>query len=81
MSKLVIDDGKVLLDPLRLKKLRKNKCFSQDDLARHASNNRCPVSSASIKRAELGSPVRYRTAKNLALALDVEVDSLFARFE
>ncbi|GGX82935.1 hypothetical protein C8E02_1838 [Vogesella indigofera] len=78
MSEQTVADGRVMLDPAKLKKLRRDKCFSQDDLAEHARINRCPVSTASIKRAELGTPVRYRTAKNLAQALGVEVNLLFS---
>lgn len=59
-------DGKVILNQHRLKALRKQRGLSQDALAQLCMANRLCVSIASIKRAETGKPVLYRTASHLA---------------
>ncbi len=61
-----IKDGRIRLDGTRLKHLRRDLGLSQERLARHCMESRCPVSLSSIKRAELGHPVLYRTASSLA---------------
>lgn len=74
----VASDGRVLMDALALKRMRKSRGLSQDELARQCFEMRLCVSIASIKRAETGKPVLYRTARHLADVYQVEVDQLLA---
>jgi len=72
----VASDGRVLLDASALKRLRKLRGLSQDELARQCFDLRLCVSIASIKRAETGKPVLYRTARHLAEVYQVDVQQL-----
>lgn len=69
-------DGRVQLNTALLKKLRLERGLSQAKLAEQARENRQPLSIASIKRAELGEPVIYRTAAQLASLFNVAVHEL-----
>ncbi len=69
-------DGKVLLNQERLKAMRKQRGLSQDALAQLCLKSRLCVSIASIKRAETGKPVLYRTASHLARVYQTELDEL-----
>ncbi|MRV72944.1 tetratricopeptide repeat protein [Duganella sp. FT92W] len=71
-------DGRVLLDATLLKRLRKARGLSQEALADLCFQNQLCVSIASIKRAETGKIVLYRTARHLAQVFDVELDQLMA---
>ncbi|MGX9569539.1 ATP-binding protein [Pseudomonas sp. CFBP 5748] len=71
-----VSDGRVLLDAVLLKGLRKQHGLSQETLAEACLNRRLCVSIASIKRAETGKPVLYRTARHLAAAFGVDVSGL-----
>lgn len=61
-----MSDGRVVLNPLFLKRLRQKRGLSQEALAQACAENRLCLSLASIKRAEAGKPVLYRTARHLA---------------
>ncbi|MGY2172434.1 ATP-binding protein [Pseudomonas gingeri] len=74
-----ISDGRVLLDGGLLKGLRKQHGLSQETLAEACLNRHLCVSIASIKRAETGKPVLYRTARHLASAFDVDVSALLGQ--
>ncbi|KIH81346.1 ATP-binding protein [Pseudomonas batumici] len=71
-----ISDGRVLLDAGLLKGLRKQRGLSQETLAEACLNRHLCVSVASIKRAETGKAVLYRTARHLATAFEVDVGAL-----
>jgi tetratricopeptide (TPR) repeat protein len=71
-------DGRVLLDATLLKRLRKARGLSQEALADLCFQRQLCVSIASIKRAETGKIVLYRTARHLAQVFDVELDQLMA---
>ncbi|NVZ53124.1 AAA family ATPase [Pseudomonas sp. B6002] len=71
-----ISDGRVLLDAGLLKGLRKQRGLSQETLAEACLNLHLCVSIASIKRAETGKPVLYRTARHLATAFQIDVEAL-----
>lgn len=71
-----VSDGRVLLDAVLLKGLRKQHGLSQETLAEACLNRHLCVSIASIKRAETGKPVLYRTARHLATAFGVDVSAL-----
>lgn len=59
-------DGKVVLDTRKLKTRRKQLGYSQEALSYECEKRRLKVSLATIKRAETGKPVTYRTARDLA---------------
>lgn len=69
-------DGRLPLNGDLLKQLRKQKGLSQEKLAEQCAEERLYVSLSSIKRAESGSSILYRTAKELAKFYDVSVESL-----
>ncbi|CAN7686168.1 AAA family ATPase [Pseudoduganella sp. LjRoot289] len=69
-------DGRVLLDATLLKRLRKTRGLSQEALADLCFQNQLCVSIASIKRAESGKIVLYRTARHLAQVFGVGMDQL-----
>jgi tetratricopeptide (TPR) repeat protein/transcriptional regulator with XRE-family HTH domain len=71
-------DGKVVLNHQQLKILRKQRGLSQDGLAQLCLASRLCVSIASIKRAETGKPVLYRTASHLARIYETTLDALLA---
>ncbi|WP_240609818.1 helix-turn-helix domain-containing protein [Billgrantia endophytica] len=71
-------NGRLALDSSGLKRHRKRLGLSQEALAQHCFDRRLCVSIASIKRAESGKPVLYRTARHLATVYDVDVETLAA---
>lgn len=66
-------DGRVVLDPERLKGLRKQLGLSQSALAERCFDQRLCLSIASIKRAETGKSVLYRTARHLAALYAIDL--------
>lgn len=73
---LPVSDGRIVLDPERLKTLRKKLGLSQSALAERCFDRRLCVSIASIKRAEAGKSLLYRTARHLAQIYQVELESM-----
>ncbi|SFU94800.1 AAA family ATPase [Pseudoduganella namucuonensis] len=71
-------DGRVLLDAALLKRLRKARGLSQEALADLCFQRQLCVSIASIKRAETGKIVLYRTARHLAQVFNVALDQMMA---
>ena len=69
-------DGRVRLHADTLKALRRQQGLSQSLMADLAREQGRPISIASIKRAELGAPVLYRTALQLAEMLRIDVERL-----
>ncbi|WP_332877168.1 AAA family ATPase [Massilia sp. S19_KUP03_FR1] len=69
-------DGKVVLNQHQLKTLRKQLGLSQDGLAQLCMASKLCVSIASIKRAETGKSVLYRTASHLARIYRTGLDEL-----
>ena len=72
-------DGRVSLDGATLKLLRAKCGLSQEALAERCVARRLCVSIASIKRAETGRPVLYRTARGLAEVFGVPLEQLWGR--
>lgn len=72
-------DGRVVLAPQRLKALRLGRGLSQESLAEYCFERRLCVSIASIKRAETGKCILYRTARHLAAAYEVPMETLVSR--
>jgi transcriptional regulator with XRE-family HTH domain len=73
--------GRSRLDRERLKQHRKRLGLSQEALAEYCFDRRLCVSIASIKRAESGKAVLYRTACHLAEIDEVAVEELSAEAE
>jgi transcriptional regulator with XRE-family HTH domain len=71
-------DGRIVLDAATLKELRKKHGLSQEALAQLCFDRHLRVSIASIKRAEAGKPLLYRTAKHLAMYFGVPMMTLAA---
>jgi tetratricopeptide (TPR) repeat protein/transcriptional regulator with XRE-family HTH domain len=71
-----VQDGKVILNAENLKALRKQRGLSQDALAALCLEHRLCVSIASIKRAETGKSVLYRTASHLAKIYASDLEAL-----
>ena len=71
-------DGRVLLDAALLKRLRKDRALSQEALAELCLHQQLNVSIASLKRAEAGKAVLYRTARHLAQLFNVSLTQLIA---
>lgn len=71
-----VQDGKVMMNAEALKALRKQHGLSQDALAQLCLRHRLCVSIASIKRAETGKAVLYRTASHLARVYNANLDEL-----
>ncbi len=71
-------DGRLRLNRESLKQHRKRLGLSQEALAEYCFDRRLCVSIASIKRAESGRAVLYRTARHLAEIYGVEVKALSA---
>lgn len=65
--------GHVLLDSAQLRQLRQGRFMSQQDLANDCWRRNIPLSLTTIKRAELGRPVRFRIAREFARCFDVQV--------
>ncbi|MGR2740212.1 ATP-binding protein [Billgrantia sp. Q4P2] len=78
---IIPQDGRLRLDRERLKQHRKRLGLSQEALAEYCFDRRLCVSIASIKRAESGKAVLYRTARHLAEIYEVEVEELSAEAE
>lgn len=70
--------GRVPLNSERLRELRRGLLLSQEELATQCWQRRLRVSIATLKRAETGRPVLFRTARALATFFDVPVRSLLA---
>lgn len=71
-------DGRVVLNTAFLKRLRQKRGLSQDALALLCLERHLCLSLASIKRAEAGKSVSYRTARHLAGIFQTELDLLIA---
>lgn len=71
-------DGRVVLNTIFLKRLRQKRGLSQDALARLCLDSHLALSLASIKRAEAGKSVSYRTARHLAGIYHTDLDLLIA---
>lgn len=71
-----VSDGRIMLNAGLLKGMRKERGISQEALAELCFTKQLCVSIASIKRAETGKPVLYRTARHLATIFGVDLSML-----
>lgn len=74
-----VSNGRIPLDVSHLKVLRQRACLSQEAVSEGCLEKRLCVSLASIKRAEAGKAVLYRTARHLATFYGVEVITLICQ--
>ena len=72
----MVKNGRTPLNPKALKHHRQRLGLSQDKLAEACLDQGYIISISSIKRAELGANVLYRTAKNLAGFYNIPVEQL-----
>ena len=73
-----IQNGRLALQHKTLKALRYQCCMSQEEVAAECWRLRIRVSIASLKRAETGKAVLFRTARELAKFYQVPVETLCA---
>ena len=71
-----IKDGRVQLNAKTLKNLRAEHGLSQETLAERCTDANCFVSISTIKRAESGKNVLYRSVQTLAAFFNVSVEHL-----
>ena len=71
--------GRVVLEADVLRRLRRQRGLSQDDLASVCYDQRVRVSASTIKRAETGHPVLLRIAREFARYFDVPLEQLVRR--
>ena len=69
-------EGRIRLDYNKLKALRKKMCLSRAMLAQRRLNTGGYISESTIKRAEAGKKILYRTANEIASVLEVDVREL-----
>ncbi len=72
----VVQQGRVFLVKDVLKSLRNEKLQTQEEMAECCQQGRFRVSIASIKRAEIGRPVLFRVARELARYFNVPVERI-----
>jgi hypothetical protein len=71
-----LDLGQVMLNTLTLRRLRKSRLLSQQELVYEFQRRNIQVSIATIKRAETGHAVRFRIVRELARYFGVSFDDL-----
>lgn len=71
-------DGRVKLNTTRLKALRKSLGMSQEYMACQCRCHAYCVSLATLKRAEAGHSVYYRTVRELARFFNISVSELLS---
>ena len=71
-----IRQGRVALRGDTLKALRYQACMSQEEVAAECKRQQIQVSVATLKRAEAGQSVIFRTARELAKYYRVSVETL-----
>lgn len=71
-----LNDGRIKLNIATLKQKRKHFGLSQEALALHSFELKIYLSVASIKRAESGKAVLYRTAKQFAKLYNLPIEAL-----
>lgn len=72
----MVQQGRVFLVKDVLKSLRNEKLQTQEEMAESCQQGRFRVSIASIKRAEIGRPVLFRVARELARYFNVPVERI-----
>lgn len=75
------NNGRIFLNVTFLKYLRTKRGLTQDNLAQDCRTNRLAISISSIKRAESGQKVLYRTALNFARYYGVDIADIMCDSE
>lgn len=78
MPGMLLNDGRVQIKSQLLKQLRRQHCLSQEKLAERCLKSKKVVSISTIKRAETGKFILYRSAANLADILDIPASHLIS---
>ena len=71
-------EGRVEINGSKVKALRKEKCFSQQVLVDRCHQIGSYLALSTLKRAESGRKVLYRTAHEIASALEVDLQDILA---
>lgn len=71
-----IYDGKVVLNTVILKQLRRQYGLSQERFYQQCIDKKVRISLATIKRAETGKKVNYRTAHELARFYELNLNDI-----
>ncbi|MDD7986123.1 transporter substrate-binding protein [Lentisphaera marina] len=69
-------DGRVILKGETIKALRLKQCLSRDMFSSKSQEMGCYLSVSTLKRAEAGNKIYYRTAQDIASILKVSIDEL-----
>ncbi|WDE95794.1 transporter substrate-binding protein [Lentisphaera profundi] len=69
-------DGRISLNGEQIKKHRLKQCLSRDMFSSKSQQMGCYLSVSTLKRAEAGSKIYYRTAQDIASILKVSLDEL-----
>jgi urea transport system substrate-binding protein len=69
-------NGRIILNGDKIKELRLKQCLSRDMFSSKSQQMGCYLSVSTLKRAEAGSKIYYRTAQDIASILKVSVDEL-----
>lgn len=72
----IITAGRVYLDGDKIKKLRNSHLMSMDMFVNKSQDSKCYISKSTIKRAEAGVKVYFRTALDIAKILQVNVKEI-----
>lgn len=70
------NNGRLRLDGYKIKKLRNNQLLSQSLLVEKCNSIGGILSLSTLKRAEAGKKVYYQTAREIAMALQVDVNEI-----
>jgi DNA-binding XRE family transcriptional regulator len=73
IASCLLNHGSIALDGNELRRLRHCKLMSQQELADDCERRHVRVALATIKRAESGTRVRFRVARELARCFEVPV--------
>ncbi|WDE98577.1 hypothetical protein PQO03_12080 [Lentisphaera profundi] len=71
-----ISSGRVFVNGEKIKQIRQSKLMSVDNFVNQSINRKCPLSLSTIKRAEAGAKVYFKTALDIANVLDVNIQEI-----
>lgn len=71
-----ISSGRVFVNGEKIKQIRQSKLMSVDNFVNHSIDRKCYLSKSTIKRAEAGVKVYFKTALDIANVLDVNIQEI-----